>query len=165
MGRIVLMIAGFFLMVLAWVLLWGASINGRILFANAGLGDIRYLPRDVYLHFMAMFVLGYVFVTGTFLQNMFGAIASVLTGGSNVNKQDLYEKRDEGWGFVPKLVLGGFAYLFIAVLLGAVLQLFVIPDSQGFGRFLDPEFMKVILSWPYLFARALHVFGLPDDSF
>jgi len=96
MGRIVLMIAGFFLMVFAWVLLWGASIEGRILFANAGLGEVRYLPRDVYLHFMVLFVLSYMFATGTFLQNMFGAIASVLAGGANVNKQDLFEKRDDG---------------------------------------------------------------------
>lgn len=61
-------------------------------------------------------------------------------------------------------MLGGFAYALIAVLLGAVLQLFVIPDASGFGRFLGPEFLKLVLSWPYLFARALHVWGLPDDS-
>lgn len=108
---------------------------------------------------------GFIFIVGTFLQNLFTAVASTLTGGHNVSRDDVITGRQEGWGFGPKIVLGGFVYLVVAVLYGAFLQWFVIPDSQGLSRFTDPEFLKHTLAWPYWWSAVLNLFGIPTNRF
>ena len=165
MGRIILLIAGFFLITLALALLWGASISGQGTLAGAGLAQVSYKPRDIFLIFIATFVSGYVFVVGTFLQNFFDALASTLTGGHNVSRTQAMQRTSEGWDLGPKVIFGGFTYLVIAVLYGTVLQWFVIPDSEGLSRFLDLEFVKHTLAWPYWWCAALNVYGIPFNSF
>ncbi|MSQ28739.1 MAG: hypothetical protein EXR51_11490 [Dehalococcoidia bacterium] len=165
MGRIILLIAGLFLMSLSLALLWGASIAGNATLASAGLAQANYKPSDVFLVFIATFIAGYVFVVGTFLQNFFDVLVSALTGGHNLSREQARRSSHEGWDLGPKVIFGGFTYLLITVLYGAVLQLFVIPDSQGLSRFLDLEFVKHTLAWPYWWCAALNVYGIPFNAF
>ena len=165
MGRIVLLIAGLFLVTVPLALLWGASSTGEGMLAGAGFRDVNYTPKDIFIIFLAMFITGYVFVVGTLLQNLVESFASTLTGGHNVSRDDVIAGRQEGWGFGPKVILGGFTYLLIAVLYGTFLQWFVVPDSQGLSRFTDLEFVKHVLGWPYWLCAALNLYGIPASRF
>ena len=49
MGRIVLLIAGFFLITAPLALLWGASSTGEGMLAGAGFRDVNYTPKDIFI--------------------------------------------------------------------------------------------------------------------
>src|SRR3972149_3074233 len=78
MGRLVLVIAGWFLILTALLIVWVASTPGRVALAQVGILPPTLQPRDVGLYFILVFSLGFTFLAGTALESTISGISRAL---------------------------------------------------------------------------------------
>ena len=157
MGRLVLVIAGLFLILTALLIVWVASTPGRVALAQVGILPPTLQPRDVGLYFILVFSLGFTFLAGTAFESIASGVSKALTAGAGTSERS---------GSVRSTILwGGVVYLAIAALFAAYLIFFALPDAGSLGRLGDPLFLRFVLTWPYHLLAAVEPFGLPRDAF
>lgn len=155
MGRLVLVIAGLFLILAALLIVWVASTPGRVALAQVGILPPTLQPRDVGLYFILVFSLGFTFLAGTALESTISGISRALGVVSSERSSSVRST----------ILWGGVVYLAIAALFAAYLIFFALPDAGSLGRLGDPLFLRFVLTWPYHFLAAVEPFGLPRDAF
>ena len=157
MGRLVLIIAGWFLILAALLIVWVASTPGRVALAQVGILPPTLQPRDVGLYFILVFSLGFMFLAGTALESTISGISRALTAGA--------VSSERSWSVRSTILWGGVVYLAIAALFAAYLIFFALPDAGSLDRLWDPLFLRFVLTWPYHLLAAAAPFGLSRDAF
>ena len=157
MGRLVLIIAGWFLILAALLIVWVASTPGRVALAQVGILPPTLQPRDVGLYFILVFSLGFMFLAGTALESTISGISRALTAGAVSSERSRSVRSTILWG--------GVVYLAIAALFAAYLIFFALPDAGSLDRLWDPLFLRFVLTWPYHLLAAAAPFGLSRDAF
>ena len=155
MGRLVLVIAGLFLILTALLIVWVASTPGRVALAQVGILPPTLQPRDVGLYFILVFSLGFTFLAGTALESTISGISRALGVVSSERSSSVRST----------ILWGGVVYLAIATLFAAYLIFFALPDAGNVGHLWDPLFLRFVLTWPYHLLAAVEPFGLPRDAF
>ena len=166
MSRIVIVLVGLFFILFSLLIVWVASLSGRLALANLGIGVSEFDPWLVGLCYSVLFAAGFVLVSGSLLESFSGAVVNMLAGGSaSVGDVDVAGGVREGWGLPSKLLWGLGAYALVAFLFGTLLVLFVIAGEVTFAPFLDPKFLLFVLTWPDKVVAAVGTFGLDAAAF
>jgi len=102
----------------------------------------------------SLFASGYVLAGGFALQRLVSGIIGAFVGG-NYNRREGRAGSMIAWGI--------FGYLLIAAIFGSFVLL-VIDGAGAFDRFMDPQFLRLVLTWPYQVMASLALFGVPTEA-
>ena len=155
MARLVLLVEGCFLILGSLLVLWWVSPEGHGMQRQLGWEFPPMRPRDVAMIAGGLFAGGYVLSGGYVLQRFVAGVIGAVTGG-------MYDQREGqtrsmiAWGIFGYLVMAGAFGTFVLV---------VVEGSGQFERFMDPQFLRLVLTWPYHVMASLGLFGLPTEEF
>lgn len=155
MTRLVLLVEGCFLILGSLLVLWWVSPGGHGVQREMGWELNPLAPRDVGLIASALFAGGYVLAGGFALQRFVGGVIGAVVGGT-------YDQRE---GQTRSMIAWGvFGYLVMAAIFGTFV-LVVVEGSGAFERFTDPQFLRIVLTWPYHVMASMGLFGVPTEQF
>lgn len=155
MARLVLLIEGCFLILGSFLVLWWVSPAGYGMQRQLGWEFAPMGPRDVAMIASGLFAGGFVFAGGYTLQRFVSGIIGAVVGG-------VYDQRQ---GQTRSMLAWGiFGYLLVAAMFGSFV-LVVVEGSGQFDRFMDPQFLRLVLTWPYHVMASLALFGVPTQEF
>ena len=164
MSRIVIVLVGLFFILFSLLIVWVASLSGRLALASLGIAVSEFDPWLVGLCYSVLFAAGFILVMGSLLESFSGAVVNTLAGGSaRIGEVNVAGGVRESSGLPSKLLWGIVAYALVAFLFGTLLILFVISGEMTFAPFLDPQFLLFVLTWPYKVVSG--VFGLDAAAF
>ena len=154
MSRFILFLIGLFFLLAALLLLWWLGPAGATVQRQLRLPAPTATPKDLSLLLQLLFAGGLIPVLGFLLDRLSTAVAGFVIGARESAKEPIR----------PLLVSGLTGYL-VGGLLFSVLVLAFVNQSTAFEQLLAPEWLKVILTWPYHLAALLELFGLPQESY
>lgn len=155
MTKLALLSGGFFIIIGALLVLWWVSPAGHYVQRELGLQAAEAKPRDLVLVVVGLAAAGFIITGGFAIQQFVFALSGLLAGGRRPSAEG------SAW---PMLLWGLFGYLAVAGLFGTFV-LVVVDGTTAFDKFADPQFLRIVLIWPYHLMAAIGVFGLTADSF
>ena len=167
MARFTLLLTGMFLLLLSLLSIWVTTAPGHTTLASLGISTAGLEPSSVQVPFLALFVLGYIFLSGNLLEGLTLTLSSAMVGGHTMSTQRLTRaRRDRGPEVKGLLVWGVVAYVAVAFAFGTMLIMSSSYNGDpNFAQLFDPAMLATTMTWPWHFLASLGMFGLAPSEF